>query len=210
LRTKKRSERPLTINLVGCDPFLCERIRASLGRSPFHFQPTAEPLADDDVDIFVVPALQVGDLADGGVPVIAYGPAGLLRAAFLAGCVDYLRDPWTPEELALRAQSALSRRSGCWDFPWGEARFEGDTLCTPGGSAPFPHSEAVLLRALLRRRGQPVPRVALASLLGAAARKAGSRSVDVHLSAVRRRVRSVAPEAGPFIVCVRGKGYMVP
>ena len=167
-------------------------------------------MADDEVDLFILPAGQLPGPAAGGVPVIAHGPAALMRAAFLAGCADYLREPWTPEELALRAQAALSRRRACWDFPWGEARFEGDTLCAPGGSAAFPHSQAVLLRALLRRRGQPVPRAALASLLGAGARKAGSRSIDVHLSAVRRRVRAVAPGAGPFIVCVRGQGYMVP
>lgn len=168
------------------------------------------PLAEDDVDLFVVPAANVENLADGGVPVIAYGPAGLLRGAFLAGCIDYLREPWTPDELALRAESALSRQRECYRFPWGEARFEGDTLCAPGGRASLHHAEAVLLRALLRRRGQPVPRAALASLAGPAARRPGSRCIDVHLSAVRRRVRAVAPEAGPFIVCVRGQGYMVP
>jgi len=210
LRTKKRSRRPPTINLVGCDPVLCERIRASLRRSPFLFQTSPEPLANDDVDLFFVPAFQVGSLPDTGVPVIAHGPGGLLRAAFVAGCADYLREPWTPEELAVRVQSALSRQRECYDFSWGEARFEGDTLCGPAGSAPFPHSEAVLLRALLRLRGKPVPRSALESLLGAGARKTGSRAIDVHLSAVRRRVRAVAPGAGPFIVCVRGQGYMVP
>lgn len=157
-----------------------------------------------------MPARQIEELAAGGVPVIAHGPAGLLRAAFLAGCVDYLREPWTPEELEFRAQAALSRQRACYDFSWGEACFEGDTLHAPGGSASFPHSQAVLLRALLRRRGQPVPRAALTALLGAGARKAGSRSIDVHLSAVRRRVRAVAPGAGRFIVCVRGQGYMVP
>ena len=162
------------------------------------------------MDLFVVPAFQVGTLADIGVPVIAHGPAGLLRAAFVAGCVDYLREPWTPEELSLRALSALARQRECYGFSWGEAHFEGDTLCAPGGSARFPHCEAVLLRALLRRRGQPVPRSALESLLGGRARKAGSRCIDVHLSAVRRRVRAVAPGAGQFIVCVRGQGYMVP
>ncbi len=157
-----------------------------------------------------MPAREIGELAARGVPVIAHGPPALLRAAYLAGCVDYLREPWTAEELAFRAQAALWRQRACYDFSWGEARFEGDTLCTPGGSAFLPHGQAVLLRALLRRRGQPVPRAALASLLGAGARKPGSRTIDVHLSAVRRRVRAVAPGAGPFIVCVRGQGYMVP
>lgn len=157
-----------------------------------------------------MPAGQVGALADGGVPVIAHGPAGLLRSAFLAGCADYLREPWTPDELAFRAQAAFQRQRTRYEFAWGELCFEGDTLRAPGGAALLPHGQAVLLRALLRRRGQPVPRAALASLLGAGARKPGSRAVDVHLAAVRRRVRAVAPEAGSFIACVRGQGYMVP
>jgi DNA-binding response OmpR family regulator len=81
----------------------------------------------------------------------------------------------------------------------------------------------VILRALLRQRGRPVPRAALACLLGAANREGGksrkgagssasveSRRIDVQVSALRRRVRAVVPEAGRFIVCVRGQGYMIP
>ena len=211
MKTKKRSENAPTVNLVGFDPVLFERIRASLGRSPFHFSPTAEPLSDDQADLFVVAARHVGTLAQGGVPVIAHGPAGLLRSAFLAGCADYLRDPWTPEELALRAQAAISRQHACWEFPWGETRIDGDELRTPRGRAALTHHEAVILRALLRQRGRPVPRAALACLLGGGAlRGTSSRSIDVHISALRRRVRAAVPEAGRFIVCVRGQGYMVP
>jgi CheY-like chemotaxis protein len=211
LKTKRRSDTAPTINLVGFDPVLSERIRASLGRSPFHFAPTVEALSDDDADLFVVAVHAVGSLAEGGVPVIAHGPAGLMRAAFLAGCSDYLREPWTPEELALRAQAALSRRRACWEFPWGEARLERDELRTPGGRAVLTHHEAVILRALLRQRGRPVPRTALACLLGGGSREGvESRRIDVQISALRRRVRVVVPEAGRFIVCVRGQGYMIP
>lgn len=219
MKTKRRSDTALTINLVGCDPVLCERIRASLGRSPFHFTPTAEPLSDDEADLFVVDVRHVGTLPEGGVPVIAHGPAGLLRTAFLAGCADYLREPWTPEELGLRAHAALSRQRACWEFPWGEAHIDRDELRTPRGRAALTHHEAVILRALLRQRGRPVPRAALACLLGGAAsrgaggavsRGAASRSIDVHVSALRRRVRALVPEAGRFIICVRGQGYMVP
>ena len=90
------------------------------------------------MDLFIVPALQVGTLADGGVPVIACGPPGMLRAAFVSGCVDYLREPWTPEELAVRAQAALGRRRECHEFSWGKARFEGDTFHGPCGSGGVP------------------------------------------------------------------------
>jgi CheY-like chemotaxis protein len=223
LKTKKRSDTAPTVNLVGFDPVQSERIRASLGRSPFHFAPTVEPLSDDDADLFVIAAGDVGSLAEGGVPVIAHGPSSLMRAAFLAGCSDYLREPWTPEELALRAQAALSRRRACWEFPWGEARLKRDELYTPGGRAVLTHHEAVILRALLRQRGRPVPRTALACLLGVGNRAGGksregagsstsveSRRIDVQVSALRRRVRAVVPDVGRFIVCVRGQGYMIP
>ncbi len=211
MKTKRRSENAPTINFVGFEPVLYERVLASLGSSPYHFTSTAEPLPDDEVDLFIVAARHVGGLAQGGVPVIAHGPAGLMRSAFLGGCADYLREPWTPEELALRVQAAIARKRACFEFPWGEARLEGDELRTAGGRAPLTHHEAVILRALLRQRGRPVPRAALGSLLGGRAlRGAGSRRVDAHVSALRRRVHSVAPEAGRFIVCVRGQGYMVP
>jgi len=203
-----------TIVLVGCDPLLCEKIRASLAGSPFHFLASAEPPGGDEADLLVLP---VGDLdrlppafrpPAGGAAVIAHGPAGLMRTGFLAGCADYLRDPWTPEELALRAEAVLSRRETSQEFPWGPVRFEGDALRAPRGLAPLTRQQAVILRALLRRRGRPVPRAALACLLGAGARD--SRTVDVQVSAIRRRVRAVAPEAGRFIVCVRRQGYMIP
>jgi hypothetical protein len=210
LKTKKRSESSPTINLVGFDPVLCEKIRASLGRSPFHFTPTDEPLPDDEVDLFVVSARDVGNLAERGVPVIAHGSAGFLRSAFLAGCVDYLREPWSPEELALRAHAALSRQGSRWEFPWGEVRLQGAEVHTPAGTTMLTHRQAVILRALLRQQGRPVPRAALACLLeGRETRKPGSRSIDVHISALRRRLHDIVPEPGRFIVCVRGQGYMI-
>ena len=185
-------------------------MRASLGRSPFHFTPTDEPLAEDVVDLFVVPARQVGGLPRGGVPVIAHGPAALMRGAFLAGCTDYLKEPWAPEELELRAEAAIARQARCWEFPWGEMRIDGGMLRTSVGQAPLSHRESVILGALLRQRGRPVPRVALACLLGGSAGNTASRSIDVHISALRRRVRAAIPAAGRFIVCVRGQGYMIP
>src|SRR5208337_5494690 len=99
------------------EPVLFERILASLGSTPLHFIATVEPLPDDEVDLFVVGARHVGGLARGGVPVIAQGPAGFMRSAFLGGCADYLRDPWTPEELALRVQAAIARQRACFEFP---------------------------------------------------------------------------------------------
>ena len=142
MKTKKRNETAPTINLVGFDPVQCERVRASLQRSPFHFIPTAEPLPDDEINLFVVSARHVGTLPRGGGAVIAHGPAGLMRGAFLAGCIDYLREPWTPEELELRAEAAIARQGACWVFPWGELRIDGGELSTPGGRTPLTYASS--------------------------------------------------------------------
>jgi hypothetical protein len=203
-----------TIALVGCDPLQLETIRASLAGSPFHLIAASERPAVEKADLLVLPAadlprnLSSSPPVCDGMPVIAHGPAGLMRAAFLCGCADYLRDPWTAQELALRAEAVLSRRRLSYEFPWGRTRFEGDTLCAPGGQVALTRQQAVILRALLRRRGVPVARAALACLLGAGPKE--SRRVDVQVSAIRRCVRRVAPEAGRFIICVRSQGYMVP
>ena len=165
----------------------------------------------DEIDLFVVAAGHVGSLAHGGVPVVAHGPASMMRGAILAGCTDYLKEPWTPQELELRVNAVLSRQGSRWELPWGEVRLEGSELRTRGGGMALTYHQAVILRALLRQRGQPVPRVALACLLGGGGTgNAASRSIDVHISALRRRVRAAFPEAGRLIVCVRGKGYMIP
>jgi hypothetical protein len=200
----------LTVNLVGCDPVLCERIRASLRRSPFLFRATDEPLPDDAVDLYVVPAGEVRELPAGGTPVIGWGPAGLVRTAFLSGCDDYLKDPWTPEELSMRAMAALARVERRFEFPWGTVSFEAKDLRTPAGLIPLTLHESRILRALLRARGQPVPRAALAYSPAGVPGPVGSRAVDMHVAALRRKVRAVVPTAGRFVVCVRGQGYMVP
>jgi DNA-binding response OmpR family regulator len=164
----------------------------------------------DEVDLYIVPAGEVEELPERGVPVIAWGPTGLMRSAFLAGCHDYLRDPWTPEELGLRALAALARAERHYEFPWGEVSFEGKDLRTPAGLTPLPLHEARILKTLLRARGEPVPRAALAYSLGRPPGREGSRAIDVHVAALRRKVRSSIPAAGRFIMCVRGQGYMVP
>jgi len=189
---------------------VCERIRASLRRSPFHFLTTGEPLPADEAELYVVPAAEAQGLPGRGVPVIAWGPAELMRTAFLAGCDDFLKEPWTPEELGLRAHAALSRAERRYSFPWGEVSFEGKDLRTPGGLATLTLQESRILRALLRNRGRPVPREALAYSIADAPPSRASRAVDVHIVAVRKKVRGAAGEAGRFIVCVRGQGYMVP
>jgi DNA-binding response OmpR family regulator len=175
-----------------------------------HYVSTDHPLPPDHVDVYAVPAEGAADLPGQGVPVMAWGPAGRLRGAFLSGCDDYLREPWSPEELEMRALRLVARVRQKYSFPWGDVSFDGDTLLTPGGTACLTRHESIILHALLRSRGTSVPREALFLLATGRHGEARSRAVDVHVACIRRKVRAVAPAAGRFITCVRGQGYLVP
>jgi DNA-binding response OmpR family regulator len=141
---------------------------------------------------------------------MACGPVALMRSSFLSGCADYLRDPWLPEELGIRALGILQRMLRRFRFPWGEISLQGAYLATPSGEVTLTLHESRILRALLMGRGSPVSRQALSYFLWGNPGPAGSRAIDVHVAVIRRKIAAVAPEAGRFIRAVRREGYLIP
>jgi len=170
---------------------------------------TEEPLPPGDADLWIVPAAAAAEAiaAARGAPVIAHGPPAALRAAFLAGCADYLREPWTPVELVERAAAALARSHR---VAVGGIRLEGARLVGPRGSADLTGHEAALMRLLASRAGVAVDRTSLAWAITGRRPVPGSRSVDMHVSALRAKLAAVAAGAdGPRIKAVRGRGYLL-
>jgi DNA-binding response OmpR family regulator len=194
---------------VAAPLLLSERIRASLAGGPFTLRISAEPLAAGEADLWIVPAAIAAETvaAARGAPIIAHGPPGHLRAAFLAGAVDYLREPWTPGELVERAAAALKRTAA---IGLGGVRLDGTRLSGPRGSVELTGHQAAVLRLLASRAGAPVDRTALAWAVTGHPPASGSRSVDVHVSALRAKLTLVAPAGGgPRIRAVRGRGYQL-
>jgi len=208
-----RDKARYAVQLIGCDRLLVERIRASLRRGPFIFMATDEAM-EAEVDLVVLPAALLQDFQNHGdarPPVIAYGPPGLLRSAFLAGCKDYLKEPWSLEEFELRALAVLDRIQRRYLFSWGEISLIDINLMTPGGPVLLTHHESRMLQTLLRNRGAPVSREAIAYSLGVKPFAKNSRAIDMHATALRKKMRQAVPAAGHrFIQAVRGQGYMVP
>jgi len=185
-----------------------------------------DPMPEEEIDIYVAPADIAAEIltaapADritgrvararpASVPVIACGPAALMRSSFLSGCADYLRDPWQPEELGIRALGVLQRIRRKFEFSWGTVSLQGALLQTPSGDVGLTFHESRILRALLMGRGAPVSRQALSYFLWGNSGPAGSRAVDVHIAAIRKKVSELVPEAGRFIRAVRREGYVIP
>lgn len=186
-----------------------QRTRASLAGGPFVVRLSAEPLPPGEADLWVVPAEIAAEAvaAARGAPVIAHGPPQRLRAAFLAGAVDFLREPWTPEELVERAAAALRRAA---TVAVGGVRLDGTRLSGPRGSVRLTGHQAAALRLLASRSGAPVDRTALAWAVAGRPPAPGSRTVDMHVSALRAKLARVTePGAGPGITAVRGRGYLL-
>lgn len=142
-------------------------------------------------------------------PVIVMGPSDTLPHAFSLGCDDYLRDPWTPEELFSRIKLPLKglqiRIRG------EELLLAGDGLVGPGGTISLGQADRMLLRALATRPGEAVDRALLSKILdGESTREQPSRALDMRISRLRREIEGALPpkrRGGNCIEGVYGAGY---
>lgn len=131
------------------------------------------------------------------------------------GADDYLAKPFNPRELLARVQAVL-RRARAEPAP-GEALRAGPVTVDPdrrevrvrGRRVELTTTEFEILRTLVANAGRVIPRERLMELARGEDFAAFERSVDVHVSHLRRKLGddSRQPE---LIKTVRGVGYTVP
>ena len=219
MKTRPRApEGVLSVNLLTADPLLTARLRSFGRRAPrLRLRASTRPLPDCDAYLFPAEALpgegELEALQAGGAAVLAFGPPALLRAAFLAGCDDFLKDPWSPEELECRLEhlAVFRQRPGAVSagFPWGELSLRGARARSPYGEASLSYPESRILAALLSRPGEVVSREVLAYAAWGRPLAAGSRALDAHVAGLRRKLRRLAPPGGVCLRALRGVGYLL-
>jgi hypothetical protein len=205
------------VNLVGGEPQLCERLQRSCRRNPV-LSLHCTPSAADDRPGFTARLVSAAVLLGGANPkelragaelLLAWGPPHLLPACFLAGCDDYLKDPWTLEELEWRLRRLLPDPRRRYVFHWGSFRLQPLRLLGARGASALSWPEMRILRLLADHPAQVVPREALYYAIWGRDAGGKSRVADVHVSRLRRKLLCLFPESAGALRAVRGQGYLL-
>lgn len=132
-------------------------------------------------------------------------------AGLNAGADDYIAKPLRPHELLARVRAVLRRTSErpvAMEFPItiGEIELKPQTreVWRAGSPVEMTSFEFDILNILMRMAGRVVSRDELAALLYHREATPYERSIDVHISHLRKKLET---PAGPVIRTVRGVGY---
>jgi hypothetical protein len=169
---------------------------------------TPRAVFETKADIYIIPAHIFTGLrtSERPHPSFAYGPVNLMEAAFDAGCMDYLREPWIIPELEARTirYETLRFRIAGKLVTVTSRRMSGEN----GEAVPLRHGEYVALRVLLMNHCQCVSRETLEYAVWGALRPK-SRSLDVLISCLRSCMERTVPGGGDTLTSSRGYGYML-
>ncbi len=130
------------------------------------------------------------------------------------GADDYLPKPFNPRELVARIRAILRRTRGKGEAPVPEAIKVGDVELDPATRSVLHNGKPVeltsvefgLLQVLLREAGRVVTREALVDEVLGRKFSPFDRSIDMHVSKVRKKLGDSSAE--DYIKTIRGAGYI--
>jgi DNA-binding winged helix-turn-helix (wHTH) protein len=203
----------MVINAVSIDAIteaLLRKSVPSIGTMTCVF--SVDPLKDPVPDFYLIPAERVSAFAGSRALapdslIVAYGPSVSLPGAFAAGAAEYLKDPWTVNEMILRLRR-LSSDSSTFVFEGRRYRLESGSVIGDEGKIRLNESERSILFSLMRGAPDPLSRRELYNRFNPG-KPENSRVLDMHIHVLRTKLMKITGSVGleDIIYTSRYKGY---
>ncbi len=156
----------------------------------------------DGYDAIVMPALRFLSLHPTSARnhIIASGSSAVSSQCFAAGCSDFIREPWSEEELHARV---LSRNAVTLIFGNGRVSMEGCHVKGPAGSAWISMEASRVITLLVTNAGQPVRREAIQAVLNSPIHS--GRAIDMRIARIRAVLRIIGvSDLAESLRCIQG------
>jgi len=156
----------------------------------------------DRYEAVIIPALRFLTMQSTGkrTNIIASGSSAVSSQCFAAGCSDFIREPWTEEELHARV---LSRSSVKLAFGNGRVVLEGCHLKGPAGSVWISVEASRIVTLLVINAGQAVHRQAIQAVINTPIRS--GRAIDMRIARIRAVFRIIGvADLAESLRCVQG------
>ncbi|NQV45311.1 MAG: response regulator transcription factor [Rhodospirillales bacterium] len=158
--------------------------------------------------------------AESDVPILmltGVAAVGSRVRALNAGADDYLIKPFDPNELNARVRSLLRRfdmgsqtdkevalSHGDWRLMVADACL----VSADGTRTPLTEREVMVLATLMRRPGTIIPRDELTHPAAGREWQSIDRSLDVHISHLRKKIGAITPGKPSPIRTIRSRGFI--
>ncbi|MEM5947235.1 winged helix-turn-helix domain-containing protein [Spirochaetia bacterium 38H-sp] len=135
--------------------------------------------------------------------IIVSGTPSNVAKAFSLGCADYLKEPWSLEELVARTSRFL-RKNIKTEFL--DIWFDNHKIVVNDSPLWLSPTRKNLLLFFLKNSGVCLPKGAIAMTIGS--KLENSRAVDMQIAILRKELAACLPGLEKCIVSVTRKGYI--
>lgn len=202
----------MLINLIIKDNILCEEInqrKELFGSTKFVFNAYTGDFST--FDYIVMPSdlylsLQLKLIRPS--KIICYGPANLLSLSYISGCVDYIKDPWTIEELACRITYLNTLEFNTSKILM---KLDRNKISCCSYSEFLSDDEGKVLDLLVVAKGSPVSVDTLELAVYGFKQNTDSKAISMIVSRLRKKINSILPihNEEKMILYIKNYGYAV-